>query len=196
MTIRDEFLMTNLKRYLDRKGVPQSLQGKPEAQRDEISALVYVLTRYAPNDDLKSWWQRVEIALDENATTRGWPSVADLKNACIANRKSAGRVDTTQLDSKRINAQRILNGEPVGEDWIYGRRAVELIAGGYVTEGDMRPYRKGLYEAMKEVWGVERANEVERDLIARHEAAMGLSKAMGTLPTATVKRMPVPTYED
>ena len=45
------------------------------------------------------------------------------------------------LDSHKIAADKIKNHEAVGEQWIWGLCAAEMIDLGYVTEADLRPYR-------------------------------------------------------
>jgi hypothetical protein len=74
----------------------------------------------------------------------------------------------------QIAAKRIANGEAVGDEWIYGRRALELIEGGLVTEGQLRAYRSALFFRMRDMWGEDAAKKAEAELIQRHEGAKDL----------------------
>lgn len=70
-----------------------------------------------------------------------------------------------------VTGNRMSAGEPVGEGWLYGRQAVELIAGGYVTAETMRRYRSGAFLARRGIYGEADAKAWEQDALARHEAA-------------------------
>jgi len=47
-----------------------------------------------------------------------------------------------QVDGYRINANRIVNGEHVGEDWLRGKLKKELIKLGYCKPSDFEKYNK------------------------------------------------------
>lgn len=48
------------------------------------------------------------------------------------------------LDHLQINANKIKNREAVGDQYLFGLLAAELVDGGYVTEAELRPYREAL----------------------------------------------------
>ena len=75
------------------------------------------------------------------------------------------------LSSEAIIGRKMGRGDPVGEGWLYGRSAVELIVGGHVTEETMRRYRSAAYFSRKSVYGTEPARKWEDEAKARHEAA-------------------------
>jgi hypothetical protein len=193
VSLKTEFLTQKLAAYLDRKAVPNSLQSKPSAQEAEIRALVVVLTRSAPDSDEGIFWESVERELDENATSRAWPTVSELRKACLSVRpkrsKSAPNGDA--VDTFAINAGRIERGEAVGDEWLYGRLSVELVARGLATEARLDAYRSGLFFAMRDVWGEERARQVEAEFRDKHRAAQEMAKATGEIPKISFRRMEV-----
>lgn len=195
MSLKTDFLAKKLQAYLDRKAVPMSLRGKPDAQAAEVRALVSTLCRYAPDEAEGVFWDAVERELDENPSSegRGWPSVAEVRKACVAARPKGETKapDGNAVDTFAINAGRFERGEPVGDQWLYGRLAQEIVARGLVTEARINQYRSGLFFAMKDVWGEDRALAVEADYKARHADAAKMGRATGKMPQMSVKRMAV-----
>lgn len=112
---------------------------------------------------------------------RSWPTVSHIVDAMNASAKAARARPVADLvapasgsDSMQIMASRINAGEAVGDEWIYGRNAVALIASGLVSSGTLRAYRSALYFAAKDVWGEDLAKGREADWLQKHEDAEAL----------------------
>lgn len=73
-------------------------------------------------------------------------------------------------DSMRINAERILNGELVGEQWLYGRQAVGMIVTGLLTERQLEPHREALIADYRKVF--PNWKNLVDELEKKHRAAM------------------------
>ncbi len=192
--MRDDFLAAELEAYLNRKAVPTSLHNKPQAQAAEIAALLGALNRYAPKGSKAEFWGRVERYLDERSTSRAWPTVGELVGACKECRPSEKgetehRLGDAAVDTYAVHARRISEGEAVGDEWLYGRLALELVERGLATEARLNQYRSGLYFKMKETWGEEKARWKEDEYKARHEAAKQTQRYVGPPPAITFKRM-------
>lgn len=173
MTIREDFLGEKLERYLSRKTMPRGLDSKPAARDEELQALMRCLTRYAPRERYDEWWPRFEDRLSEDAQTRAWPSEGEIKKAALSIRE---RQTTTvsqgdEIDPVKVNAERIQRGEAVGDGWLWGRLAVELLQSGRVTMAQLRPYRSALYFSEKDFYGEETARKREQEREARHQHA-------------------------
>lgn len=77
-------------------------------------------------------------------------------------------------DSMRINAERILNGELVGEQWLYGRMAVGMIATGLLTERQLQPHRDALIADMRKVF--PNWESLKNELEKKHEEAIAIAR--------------------
>lgn len=170
---REEQITEEFSDWLDRYTAPRSLQENEKARHAEMRALVKAILRFAPKVDYLSWLERVTSQLDYQQKTRSWPTVSEVgavaSNINKANPSHQGSEWT--LDPLKIAAKRINGGEAVGDEWLYGRRAVELLASGEVHMDTLRPYRSSLYFRAKKLYGEEQARAMEADWIARHESA-------------------------
>lgn len=181
MNIRAAEIARQFAEWAERLTPPQGIKNNPKAMQAEWDALLKVLLRYAPQDGYHQW---VEGALEHCAMTlrtRAWPTVNELGAACVNHRKetrsfNANPEAVRQKDTFEINADRIHAKSPVGDGWIYGANAVELINRGLVTEADLEPYRSGLFFSMRENWGEEKALAVEREFKRRHAEAKNLAQ--------------------
>jgi len=70
-----------------------------------------------------------------------WNAHIAKANSSVAARKEYKR-SSYELDGYRINANRIVNGERVGEDWLRGKLKEELINLGYCKPSDFEKYNK------------------------------------------------------
>ncbi len=106
-------------------------------------------------------------------THRGkeWPAVAVFVSAAgnVAPKK---RQESVDLDSAAINAKRIQSGKSVGENWIYGGGAAEMLRRGLIVEGDLDGYRSSLFFGDRNTYGEVRAAEYEAERRKRHRQAM------------------------
>lgn len=112
----------------------------------------------------------------ENFRGTGWPKTAVFVTSMesIAKRKPANVITfkPSENTSPVIAAAKCMNaGEAIGDDWLYGRLCIELMATGDVDQETLRKYRSALYFTMKDVWGETIARQNEDALIARHESA-------------------------
>lgn len=127
--------------------------------------------------------KRVEDAFRElrrGYTQRQWPTVAHFVRAVEQTAVKWAKVTdqdgeggSVYLPSEfQIAARRIKAGEAVGDTWVFGRGAVDLLNAGLVAEGDLRPYRSTLYFSAKAAGGRDYAEAIEAKIIARHEWAV------------------------
>jgi len=174
---RNDWLFDSLRRYLDRRSMPQGLKDKPQAQTDEIQALATTLYRLAPVKGYGDWWDEFSERLAEDAQTRAWPTQGEMKKAAQATKgpRFEGSADYPEVGSDAwslmVMAKRIRAGEPIGEGWIYGMLAAELLRFTDITIFDLEPYRKGAFFNRKSVYGKEAALEWEREAKERHASA-------------------------
>lgn len=174
MSLRNAEIARQFQDWLQRYTPPQGIKANPKALQAEADALLKVVLRFAPNDGYHGW---VADALEQCAyamKTRAWPTVNELGAACSNRRKEAREAftdNTTPKDDFERYAERIHQKLPVGDGWIYGRNAWELINRGLVTDADLQPYRSSLFFSMKDNWGEEKALAVEAEFKRRHADA-------------------------
>lgn len=172
MSIRHAEIAKALTQWLESYSPPRNLAGNPEGLQRESERLLSVLTKFAPQDGYNGW---VASVLDQCAyqmKTRAWPTVGELGAACSNARKSMP-VTTTQtaFDPYELNANRMKAGEHVGEGYLYGREAVEMIARRLIDQETMTRYRSAAFLTRKQLYGEASALEWEADAKARHESA-------------------------
>lgn len=173
MGLHEKDAKYRLIRFLDRKTMPRRLEGKPVAMDDEIGALLAAVLRQAPRgaDALADWWPAFEASLGEMCGGM-WPTEKEITDA---GRKHARAVRSeaadTDMSPAAINARRMERGDAVGEHFIWGSGAVEMIAGRLVSEDLMTRYRSAWFFGLVEVYGEDKAREIEGKAKARHEAA-------------------------
>lgn len=162
---RNEWLTQSLSRYLDRRTMPQGFKDKPQAQRDEIAALVRTLIKLAPSAGYQDWCAEFIERLAMDAQTRAWPTQSEMQAAARALRKSAIRAfdaeSKVKFDPLAIAAKRIRAGEAVGDEYLWGRCCVEMQREHGVTDEELKPYRSALFFADKAM--VDEAGALERE---------------------------------
>lgn len=138
---------------------------------EEVNALIPTsLTREGFRD-------RIERALKQvrrTYTMRAWPMPAHFIKAMDATveRSKAVQADTsTGKTPMQIAADRINAGEAVGDTWLFGRSAVELLRSGLVTTAQIKAYRSAMYFAAKDLGGEAHAGAIEANLLQRHADA-------------------------
>ena len=87
-----------------------------------------------------------------------------------------------EFDWYEVMGKRMAEGKDVGENYLYGREAVELIRRKLVDEETMRLYRSAAFFARKEIQTEASALEWEAEAKARHQAAKEASTALAELP--------------
>jgi hypothetical protein len=180
MSLHDNDLKAKLARFLNRKSPPRLLDGKPDAQADETLALLAVLRRCAPRDPdaLQGWWAAFEPALSESCG-RMWPTEKEISavarevSAAVLGQRKGGP-DAPRFDPAEQAGRRMANGEPVGESWLYGVCACELIARGLVDRQTMTAYRSGAYHARRDAYGKAQADAWEDEAKQRHDEGRAL----------------------
>lgn len=173
MTLHAADIAARLRRFLDRRQAPRRVEGKPQAEADEVAALVGVLERNAPRgaDALAAWWPGFERELGESGTGL-WPTEKDIREAAAKAAKAHPRQgpDVT-FDRHDISAARMARGEAVGECYLYGREAVEMIRRRLVDEPTMKKYRSAAFFGRKDVQGEAAALRWEAEMTDKHRAA-------------------------
>lgn len=82
-----------------------------------------------------------------------------------------------QTDRFVITSNRMAANEAVGEGYLYGADAVELIARGLVDQETMTRYRSAAFFKRKDLYGHDAALEWERHSKQRHDDAKAVFKA-------------------
>jgi hypothetical protein len=126
--------------------------------------------------DLEEQIRRAFRNIRQSYKGRSWPTVSHIVDAMNVAAKVAkakpieSKVDAGWLpDTMQIMADRMRAGGTVGEGYLYGRSAVELINAGMVDRETLQSYRTGLYMAAKDVYGEEVANSMQDNWIKRHD---------------------------
>lgn len=177
---RMRVLIEQLNGFLRQYERPRSFDD--EAALAEIRAIAEEMNSLLPSGlGIEAFNAAVTDALRSvrrSQTSRAWPTVAHFVAAArksgqqaAASAPSAGE----GLDTFNVNAGRIKRGEAVGEGWIYGTLAAQLLRRGLVTDDDLAPYRSGAFFMAKRVYGEVAALRMESTLKDRHRQAMAQS---------------------
>jgi hypothetical protein len=112
----------------------------------------------------------------------------------VAKEAGTDRGDDSSEDTRpeAIVGRRMTRGEPVGEGWLWGRLACELIAGRHVTREVMDRYRSGAFLARRAAYGEEAALEWEREAKDNHEIAKAVFRERNqpSQPRDVARHMP------
>ena len=81
------------------------------------------------------------------------------------------------IDPINHAADKMNTGQAVGEDWLYGRKCLDLMASGQVSRDTLRQYRSTFYFSLKKTYGQAKARKIEVDKIAKHDAAAAMERA-------------------
>lgn len=165
---------------LHRYRMPEHLSD--DAIRDEVNLLVEDINQLIPNEqtenDLLLLFPEINSAIRRRHGAQGWPpakvfiAATEDAVAAAAKKKAASQpARAASLDPFDITAAKMRAKEPVGEHFLWGRQAVELIARGLVDQSTMESYRAGAFEARKEHYGEDEAIRWENEAKARHLAA-------------------------
>jgi hypothetical protein len=150
-----------------------------EAKMERVRQIAEAINRrISASSSPRDLADRVEATFQEVLETyrgRDWPSVAifaDCAKVTAPKQGSGGALaGEWSLDPVGINSRRIQRGDAVGDEWIYGRRAVEAIQSGQITEDNLRPYRSGLFFHVRDTLGNDEALRRERQYQLKHDAA-------------------------
>lgn len=158
---------------------PRNIAGNDVLMQRESERLLGVIVKMAPNEGYISWVGTVLDVVSSNMKTRAWPTVQEIGAACSNVRKELRRdvaVPSTALDIYELNANRMKSGEAVGEGYLYGKEAVEMIARGLIDQETMTKYRSAAFFARKKMHGEESALAWEAEAKQRHEDAREIYK--------------------
>lgn len=171
MSYRTDDLTATFMRWLDRYSPPNRIAAQPKLVQDEREALLKVVLRRAPHSEWADWLAAVIEDAERAMTTRAWPSVADLHRAADHHKVAVSGDPMVGLDEYQLTAARIGRHEAIGEFYLWGPKAKELVARGLVTEGDLEPYRDGQFWAGVDVYGFDRAKAMQSERRRFHAAA-------------------------
>ncbi|MEO1538504.1 MAG: hypothetical protein AAFR73_12325 [Pseudomonadota bacterium] len=193
MNVRTEVIAKIFQAWLKRYSPPNVIKNDADVMKDERDSLLRVILKFAPSQDYDAWVHRALDALEYQMKTRAWPTKSELGAVCANLRKEVGveaASDNWALNPVKVSANRMNEGKPVGDDYLYGKRCVEMMATGEVDRETLRKYWSAYYFNLKHVLGDEaEAHRIEAEMIAKHEAAEHAhSQATGG------KRMVAPTY--
>tara|TARA_B100000035_G_scaffold253271_1_gene222640 strand:- start:184 stop:657 length:474 start_codon:yes stop_codon:yes gene_type:complete len=147
---RNDELRNNTMKLLARLNAPRAVQGNTDALKTEAQFLVDRVIKLAPSRQYTDWFVDFEEALLTNLESRTWPTAKEISKAAkdIAPKRPEIRDDTQpkgyEPDELKINAKRIHNKEEVGENYIFGTMAEQMVRKGLVTQEQLQPYREYL----------------------------------------------------
>lgn len=154
---------------------PRSMENDADRQSAEKLSLLRIVLKYSPQE---RYSQFVTEALDECAIlmkTRAWPTQNEL-GAAFRNQRKANPeffasqyADRRSRDTAEINAERMKRGDAVGECWLYGILACEIIARRLVDEETMKRHRSAAYFNRRHLYGDEAALAWEAEAKEGHE---------------------------
>ena len=148
--MREDELEAATFKILARLNEPRAIKGNSDAIQDEAWFICKRVKALAPTQGYRDWFDDFEEALLGNLDTRSWPTAKQIGEAArqIAPKRQQ-LIDDTQPkgyepDELKINADRIKNNQGVGESYITGTFAKQMVRSGLVTEEELEPYRKYL----------------------------------------------------
>jgi hypothetical protein len=193
---RTDYLAEHFNGWLERYSPPRFMTDKPDAAQQEADALLRILGRHAPTQGYAEWLDGILRQLTENMTARTWPTGGEVSKACRDANKFTSPRDSGQKhetrDEAEIVAQAMSDGQPVGENWLYGVCACELAARGLVTRELMDRYRSAAFLSRRATYGDADALEWEAEAKARHDHGKALWRARDAARTDrnTARHMP------
>ena len=174
MSLRNSDLKMRLTRFTDRRQMPKRIEGKEFAIADEVSALLAAIERSAPRDPdaISEWWAQFATALGEAAPTY-WPTEKDIRDAVKTANAGLPKLTDPMAKPDPIGwtARAMNEGRPVGEHWLWGVSACDLIATGQVSRETMTAYRSGAFFNRRDVYGESAAKAWEDDRKRAHDLA-------------------------
>ena len=149
---RIQLVKKELENILSSYAVPVHIRHDEDAKQNEIKIIAKAVNQIFPSDTtrevIEGAFSRAELKIKAAHMSRTWPKGADIVTAIKHSIATASDLPSVSPnwhpDPKIINAQRIKKGEPVGEFYIHGKMADELIRDGLVTEHDLQPYKEYL----------------------------------------------------
>jgi hypothetical protein len=199
MNFRTTEISQMLLRWLDRYSPPASMKDKPQAMQDEAEALLRVLLKFAPASDYVGWVNGALDSLEYQMKTRAWPTKGEMGAVCANLRKDkAVNAEPVVFDTYSIMAAKMKAGGAVGEAYLYGREACEIIKRRLVTEETMKAYRSAAFLNRSQMYGEDAALKWEAQAKHDHEMAKAMLRDAETQKRAVAlpAMKPVRAYSE
>tara|TARA_B100000524_G_scaffold345558_1_gene244355 strand:+ start:363 stop:824 length:462 start_codon:yes stop_codon:yes gene_type:complete len=147
--MRNNELKEKTLKMLGRLNAPRAVQNNDENMKSEAEFLCNQIIKLAPSRNYNEWFQDFEENLLSNLETRTWPTAKEISKSAkaIAPKRPEFREmepEKYQPNELKINANRINNNEPVGENYIMGAMAEQMVRAGLVAEKQLEPYKQYL----------------------------------------------------
>ena len=147
--MRNNELKEKTLKMLGRLNAPRAVQNNDENIKSEAEFLCNQIIKLAPSKNYIEWFQDFEQNLLSNLETRTWPTAKEINKSAkaIAPKRPEFRElepEKYEPNELKINADRINNGEPVGENYIMGAMAEQMVRAGLVAEKQLEPYKEYL----------------------------------------------------
>lgn len=168
ITIIKEALAALLSEYAP----PKHLED-PAAQAKSVDTAARMLNQMFPNDTtddhIRGVIDRASLRIKQTHKTNSWPKSADIAAAVKGGISAEIKPTATRtMDHLEANALRMKANQPVGDGYIFGRNAVEMLQRNLITEELRQHYRKSYIHGLKEVYGEEKAANMVRGLDYKH----------------------------
>ena len=117
----------------------EPFRANTDAMKTEAQFLVDRVIKLAPSRQYTDWFVDFEEALLGNLETRTWPTAKEISKAAKVLRQNVEIIDYTQQekyqpDELKINADRINRREKVGENYIFGTMADQMVRTGLLLK--------------------------------------------------------------
>jgi len=147
--MRNDELKEKTLKMLGRLNAPRAVQNNDENMKSEAEFLCNQIIKLAPSKNYNEWFQDFEENLLSNLETRTWPTAKEISKSAraIAPKRPEFKElepEKYQPNELKINANRINNNEPVGENYIMGAMAEQMVRAGLVAEKQLEPYKEYL----------------------------------------------------
>lgn len=175
MTYDERFtvILGELIKMMEGYAEPKHLNTQKKKE-DEARNIVRMINQKFPNDTtedhIRGTMDRAMLKLKETHKSRTWPTAADIA-AAVSKSMTSGSATvaaTRSYDHLEANALRMKANQPVGDGYIFGRNAVEMLQRNLITEELRQHYRKSYIHGLKEVYGEEKAANMVRGLDYKH----------------------------
>jgi hypothetical protein len=175
-----EFLYSKDGGLLRRYKTPDYLSD--DALRDEVNMLVDDINQHIPSGltqpDLHNLLPMINAAIRQRQSSQGWPLAKVFITATGDAVATLGRqkavdvsANTASLNPVEITAKRMRAGESIGEWFLYGRQAIEMIESRQIDQTTLDGYRSRAFLNRKEQNGEGAASLWEIEARNRHQLA-------------------------
>lgn len=155
---RQEELKLHTLKLLGRLNAPRAVQNNDESMKNEAEFLCSQIIKLAPSKNYDDWFVDFEENLLSNLETRTWPTAKEISKSAkaIAPKRPEFRElppEKYQPNELKINANKIINGEEVGESYVTGAQSQQMLRAGLVTKEQLQPYVDYLNYTKKKIYG-------------------------------------------